>query len=93
MNKITTNYPRPSKFVLIDDEHNVVAIINISKDNDITEQVRRAIKEHLTCNQVVFEQDINIGDFEFGKEVPFIYSDEDEQEYSYVFELIKTEEY
>jgi hypothetical protein len=95
MAKIKTNYNADTKLVLLNDESNVVAIINVPKGADITEQVRLAIKEEFNATDVVFEgeADIDFYEFETNINIPFIFSDEDEDEFSKTFELVKAEEY
>ena len=95
MAQIKTNYGQDSKWVLVNEEDKVVAIINIPNGADITEKVRLAIKEELIATDVVFEgdEDIVINEFDYGKDIDFIYSDEDEEEYNKRFTLIRTAEY
>ena len=95
MAQIKTNYGQDSKWVLVNEEDKVVAIINIPNGTDITEKVRLAIKEELIATDVVFEgeEDFEIGEFDYQKHIDFLYSDEDEEEYSGRFTLVKTAEY
>lgn len=93
MGQIKTNFNTDKKLVLVNDEGNVVAIIKVPKGSDITEQVRLAIKEELIANDVVFQYDIEIEEFDTRKDIDFIYSDEDDEEYSRIFEVILTAEY
>lgn len=95
MAKIKTNYGEDSKWVLVTNEDKVVAIINIPNGADITEKVRLAIKEELIATDVVFEgdEDFVIGELDYQRTIDFVYSDEDEDEFSDTFTLIKTAEY
>jgi hypothetical protein len=95
MAEIKTNYKQDSKWVLVDESDKVIAIINIPNGADITEKVKLAIKEELNATDVVFEgdEDFEIGEFDYQKHIDFIYSDEDEEEYSRYFTLVRTEEY
>lgn len=93
MGQIKTNYNTDKKLVLVNDERNVVAIINVPKGGDITEQVKLAIKEELCANDVVFQSDIEIAEFDTHKDIDFIYSDEEEEEFSRIFEVVLTGEY
>jgi disulfide oxidoreductase YuzD len=93
MGEIQTEYNREVKLVMLNDENNVVAIINVPTNGDITEQVKRAIKEELIANDVVFEKDIFIRRYDSNTHIDFIYSDEDDEEFARTFELVLTEEY
>lgn len=95
MKKIKTNYNKDQKLVLLTDENNVAAIINVPKGADITEQLRLAIKEELIAKEVVFEgsEDLVISEFESFIYIEFIYSNDDDEEFNETFSLVITAEY
>lgn len=92
---IKTNYDTDSKLVLVNEENKAVAIINVLKGSDITEQVRLAILEELNAVEVIFGKDIVIDILDYEKEISCKYTDENSEGefFSHHFNVYKTAEY